>query len=128
RGAAWLAHWTVNPEVAGSSPVEPAIKSARLGGGGGLSPPQIYSELTVFLVAPFGSAAADRHAAPSSGRSSRVSAIRARLRGPGRQGSGVVLPGRPNARMAQGAGAPLPRRRAWPGDEAGGSRLTPDPG
>lgn len=24
RGAAWLAHWTVNPEVAGSSPVEPA--------------------------------------------------------------------------------------------------------
>ena len=26
RGAAWLAHWTVNPEVAGSSPVEPAIK------------------------------------------------------------------------------------------------------
>src|SRR5262249_30666037 len=27
RGAAWLAHWTVNPEVAGSSPVEPAIKS-----------------------------------------------------------------------------------------------------
>ena len=28
RGAAWLAHWTVNPEVAGSSPVEPAIKIA----------------------------------------------------------------------------------------------------
>jgi hypothetical protein len=27
RGAAWLAHWTVNPEVAGSSPVEPAIKT-----------------------------------------------------------------------------------------------------
>jgi hypothetical protein len=27
RGAAWLAHWTVNPEVAGSSPVEPAINS-----------------------------------------------------------------------------------------------------
>src|SRR5437867_12577699 len=25
RGAAWLAHWTVNPEVAGSNPVEPAI-------------------------------------------------------------------------------------------------------
>src|SRR5262245_26403511 len=28
RGAAWLAHWTVNPEVAGSSPVEPAMKSS----------------------------------------------------------------------------------------------------
>ena len=28
RGAAWLAHWTVNPEAAGSSPVEPAIHSA----------------------------------------------------------------------------------------------------
>ena len=27
RGAAWLAHWTVNPEVAGSNPVEPAIKT-----------------------------------------------------------------------------------------------------
>src|SRR2546421_1029665 len=25
RGAAWLAHWTVNPEVAGSNPVGPAI-------------------------------------------------------------------------------------------------------
>ena len=29
RGAAWLAHWTVNPEVAGSSPVEPAIQITR---------------------------------------------------------------------------------------------------
>src|SRR6266446_1122498 len=28
RGAAWLAHWTVNPEVAGSNPVEPAISIA----------------------------------------------------------------------------------------------------
>src|SRR5205823_11548687 len=28
RGAAWLAHWTVNPEVAGSNPVEPAILTA----------------------------------------------------------------------------------------------------
>jgi hypothetical protein len=31
RGAAWLAHWTVNPEAAGSSPVEPAIKTKGLG-------------------------------------------------------------------------------------------------
>src|SRR5215475_7203202 len=31
RGAAWLAHWTVNPEVAGSSPVEPAIQIEYLG-------------------------------------------------------------------------------------------------
>lgn len=29
RGAAWLAHWTVNPEVAGSSPVEPAIPATE---------------------------------------------------------------------------------------------------
>jgi hypothetical protein len=33
RGAAWLAHWTVNPEVAGSSPVEPAIKSQKRNAG-----------------------------------------------------------------------------------------------
>src|SRR6185436_17476327 len=38
RGAAWLAHWTVNPEVAGSSPVEPAIYSIRCEEGPGLGP------------------------------------------------------------------------------------------
>ena len=35
RGAAWLAHWTVNPEVAGSSPVEPANLVERKQGVGG---------------------------------------------------------------------------------------------
>ncbi len=29
RGAAWLAHWPVKPEAAGSSPVDPAIRRRR---------------------------------------------------------------------------------------------------
>jgi hypothetical protein len=39
RGAAWLAHWTVNPEVAGSIPVEPAKYNNKLGEGAAFAAP-----------------------------------------------------------------------------------------